>query len=240
MRVADGDRSGSGEARSTWLLQAVDQAADFIFLIDERDCFAYANRRALDLLGIPPAKLLGQPAIAVVAQEDHAPLLDALHAARRGDSAPGPPIECRFVPRHVPEPVAFEITLRSVTVGGRDVGCVGIARSIPQRRDSLAQRLASERVAAIGDLANRAADRINNPLAVLVTHVGNIERAAAQGKPADDASTQQMRTAVARIADVTEELATIADTSIQKLLLGRPIMDLGTPPGPASDETPPS
>ena len=220
------DPGTAGDERPPWLAEALDQAADLIFLTDARDGFAYVSRRSIDLLGVSPAKLVGEPVVSVVLPESQAAVLDALRAARHNGESLPPVLECRFEARHAPEPVALELTLRPVAAQRRIVGCVGIARSLSERRDSLAQRLASERVAAIGDLANQAADRINNPLAVLVTHVGVIERAARDGRPANPQSIEQMRSAIARVADVTEELATIADTSIQKLLLGRSIADL--------------
>ncbi|MBM3472838.1 MAG: PAS domain S-box protein [Armatimonadetes bacterium] len=218
------------DLRPAWLSDAVDQAADLVFLTDDRDRFVYVNRRAIDLLGTPPTKLVGEPVVAVVAPEAHARILDALQAARLGDPSDTQVVECAFVAKHAPEPVPLEITLRCVTVRRHRRGCVAVARSVVAREDSLSQLLASERVAAIGDLANQAADRINNPLAVLVTHAGVIERAAREGKPAGPESLEQMRNAITRIADVTEELSTIADTSIQKLLLGRPIADIGAAP----------
>jgi len=227
------DGRASDDLRPAWLPDAVDQAADLVFLTDDRDRFVYVNRRAIDLLGTAPAKLVGEPVILVVAPEAHAAILDALRAARLSDPSHAQVIECAFVGKHAPEPVPLEIALRAVTVRRHRLGCVGVGRSVLARQDRLAQRLASERVAAIGDLANQAADRINNPLAVLVTHVGVIERAAGEGKPAVPQSIEQMRNAISRIADVTEELATIADTSIQKLLLGRSIADIAAAPGDA-------
>ena len=226
---APGGRA-SGDPRPPWLVEAIDQAADLIFLTDERDRLVHVNRRAVDLLGIPPAKLVGESVVLVVAPESQAAILDALRAARLGDPAEAHMTECRFVAKHVAEAVPLEVTVHPVMVGRKAVGCIGIGRSIGQRQDALCQRLASERVAAIGDLANRAADRINNPLAVLVTHVGIIERAATEGKPADASSIEQMRKAIGRIADETEGLATVADTSIQKLLLGSSIVDLSAGP----------
>jgi PAS domain S-box-containing protein len=232
------DARPADDLHPAWLPDSVDQAADLVFLTDDRDRFVYVNRRAIDLLGTPPSKLVGEPVIGVVAPSAHARVLDALRAARLGDPSHTQVIVCAFAAKHTPEPVPLEITLRAVTVRRHRRGCIGVARSVVAREDDLAQRLASERVAAIGDLANQAADRINNPLAVLVTHIGVIERAAGEGKPATPESLEQMRNAITRIADVTGELSTIADTSIQKLLLGRPIADLAS--GPGSSEALPS
>jgi len=226
---ASGGRA-SGGLQPPWLIEAIDQAADLIFLTDERDRFVHVNRRCVDLLGIPPAKLVGEAVVLYVAPDSQAAMLDALRSARLGDPAEAHMAECRFVAKHAAPAVPLEVTVHPVTVGRRIVGCICVGRSIVERQDALCQRLASERVAAIGDLANRAADRINNPLAVLVTHVGIIERAAKEGKPADASSIEQMRKAITRIADETEGLATVADTSIQKLLLGRPIADLSAGP----------
>ncbi len=226
MAAARAEQDAASGPGPTWLVEAVDQAADLLFLSDARDRFAYVNRRSAALLGLAPGELTGETVVSVVLPDDHAALLDALRAVRLGESTGSEVLECRLVGRRAPEGLPVEITLAPVVIEHRTVGCIGIARSLAQRSDRLAQRLASERVAAIGDLANQAADRINNPLAVLVTHVGNIERAARHGKPANAESIEQMRNAIARVADVTEELATIADTSIQKLLLGRSIADL--------------
>jgi len=226
MGAARSEPDGTREPRPPWLAEAINQAADLIFLTDLRDRFAYVNGRSTDLLGIAPAELVGELVVSAVAPESHASILDALRAARLGDSSLPQVLECRFQARHAAAPVPLELTLGAVAARRQIVGCIGVARSLGQRGESLAQRLASERVAAIGDLANQAANRINNPLAVLVTHVGVIERAAQTGKTADPQSIEQMRNAIARVADVTEELATIADTSIQKLLLGRSIADL--------------
>jgi PAS domain S-box-containing protein len=222
--------------RPSWLAEAIDQAADLIFATDARDRFAYVSRRAEDLLGVAPAGLVGELVVSVVEPSGHALVLDALRSARLGDSSQAQVFECRFLTRRAPQPVPLEVTLRPVVAKGETVGCIGVARSLTQRGENLAQRLASERVAAIGDLANQAADRINNPLAVLVTHVGVIERAAQDGRPADPQSIEQMRNAIGRVADVTEELATIADTSIQKLLLGRSLADISAGPETVSGE----
>jgi len=234
MCVADDEREAPRETRPRWFPEAVNQAADLVFLTDERDRFVYVNRRAIDLLGAAPARLVGEPVPAAVAPENHALILDALRAARLGDPPPTQVIECLFLAKHLEERVPLEVTLRPVTSRRHVLGCIGVGRSLSERRDSVAQRVASERVAAIGELANEAADRINNPLAVLATHLSLIERAAAEGRPVEAESIEQMRNSIARIAEVTQDLATIADTSIQKLVLGRPIADLaGGPPAPS-------
>lgn len=236
MSDEQGGLSGTDNRRPSWLVEAIEQAGDLVFLTDTRDCFAYVNRRTIDLLGIPPVRLIGEPVVAAVVPQDHAVLLDVLRAARFGGAPEEQITECRFVSAHADQTVALEVVVRSVTVRGEVLGCIGVGRPVLTRQESLAQRLASERVAAIGDLANQAADKINNPLAVLVTHVGNIERAAEEGRPADRKFTEQMRTAIGRIAGVTEELATLADTSVQKLLLGRAVADLQGPLPQSGDE----
>jgi PAS domain-containing protein len=229
------DRAASA-ARPPWLADALDQAADLILLTDARDRIAYVNRRSIDLLGVSPTKLVGEGAVAVVHPDSHAAFLDALRAARLGDPSSPQVINCALQARYVRPPVPAEMTLRPVALERQTVGCIVVARSLEQRSDSLAQRLASERVSAIGDLANQAADRINNPLAVLVTHIGIIEREAESGRAADPQSIEQMRKAIGRVADVTEELATIADTSVRKLLLSRTLADpAAVADPPASD-----
>jgi PAS domain S-box-containing protein len=202
-----------------------------MFLTNERDEFVYVNRRVTELLGLAAAELVGGQVVHVVALASQAVLLDALQTARLNEAPQAQLLECALTSKYLHEPVELELSIRPVVARREVLGCVVIGRCLTERQVSLAQRLTAERVSAIGTLANRAADRINNPLAVLATHLGIIERAAKEGQPVDPMLIELMRNSIARIAEVTQDLATIADTSIQKLVLGSSIVDLATTTG---------
>ncbi|MGQ9731330.1 MAG: PAS domain-containing protein [Candidatus Zipacnadales bacterium] len=223
--MPEGEPSRGRERLDFYVVRAIDQAADLVFVTDKQDRFIYANRRSIDLLGYLPADLVGGTLVSIVEPDDHALVLDALRTARLEEPRQPQALRISLVPRHAEATVQCELLLRAVVIKREVVGCIGIARTVTEQQDYELQ--ASERAAAIRDLANQAADRINNPLAVLVTHLGIIARAAGEGRPAASDSLAQMRNAIERIADVTRDLATVSDTSMHKLLGGRPIIDLG-------------
>ncbi len=219
---------GATGADAHWLPDAIDQAADVVFIVDPRDRVRYVNQRVRELTGFPPEKLVGESVLKLVESGSHGSLLDALRTALRSEGPRTQLLELAFNRAGTPEPVYVEAALHPVCENGKTVGCIGIARDVGKRREYHAERLASERVAAIGDLAKSAAHKINNPLAILVTHLAVMERAAGEDKPCDLESIANMKKVIERIAEATKELAAAADTSMQKALLGSATPELSS------------
>jgi len=212
--------AGSEGPGPRWLPHAIDQAADVVFVVDFRDRVVYVNRRVCELTGFQREELVGDTVLKLVGPNSHAALLDALHAAATHEQSGPQLLEMTWNRAAGLEPVYVETALHPVRANGKVFGCIGIARDVSARREYHAERLASERVAAIGDLAKSAAHKINNPLAILITHLAVMEREASQSKPCDPESIANLKKVVERIAEATRELAAAADTSVQKAVLG--------------------
>jgi PAS domain S-box-containing protein len=233
-----GKRSAATEGVNThWLPDAIDQAADVVFIVDPHDRVRYVNQRVRELTGFAPDTLVGESVLKLVESGSHGTLLDALRTALRSEGPRTQLIELAFNRAGTLEPVYVEAALHPLCENGRAVGCIGIARDVDKRREYHAERLASERVAAIGDLAKSAAHKINNPLAILVTHLAVMERAVAEDKPCDLDSIENMKKVVERIAEATKELAAAADTSMQKAVLGSATPELSSLLPPKDDES---
>ncbi len=234
------ERDVIGGGEPSWLADAIDQAADVVFIVDDRDRICYLNRRASELTGIPADSLLGEPILKLVEPTSHGAVLDALHAALKRDEPGAQLLEMAWNRIGAAEPVYVEAVLHPVQTDSQIVGCIGIARDVSKRREYQAERLASERVAAVGALAQSAADKINNPLAVLITHLGVMERAVAERRPCEPESIENMKKVVERIAEATEELAAAADTSVRKAILGSATLELSNLLPPKDDDSVPA
>ncbi len=208
-----------------WLLTALDQAPDVIFVTDTDDRLLYISRAVLPLAGMAPEHLIGQPLLALVKQADHGAALDALAAART-DARPQM-LEMAWRSPASGKAATVEVVLRGVWVDDEVRGCVGVARDLSERRQYLDDRLTAERLAAIVELAVATAHKINNPLAILAMQVGVIEHQTAHGEPVPGETLEQIRQAIARISEVIKDLAAIADTSVHRRVLGRAMVDLG-------------
>jgi len=234
------ERDVIGGGEPSWLADAIDQAADVVFIVDDRDRIRYLNRRASELTGIPADKLLGETILKLVEPSNHGAVLDALRATVRSDGPGAQLLEMAWNRVGAPEPVYVEAVLHPVRADSQIVGCIGIARDVSKRREYQAERLASERVAAVRDLARSAAHKINNPLAILITHLAVMEREAAQNKPCEPESIGNMKKVVERIAEATKELAVAADTSVQKAILGSATPELSSLLPPRDDDSVPA
>ena len=213
-----------------WVLDAITRASDVIIVTDQRDRIAYVNDAIRDLTGTEPADLAGEAVLALVAPKDHSRVLAVLRMARFGDEPDTQILELEFSSSLAAGPVSVELTVRPASLGKRGTGCISVGRDVSKSKAHFDERLATERVGAVIELAKNAAHQINNPLAILTVHLGVIEKATAEGKCPQPEAVDQMRNVIGRIAEVTAELAAAADTSLQKSILGAPLADLHTTP----------
>jgi PAS domain S-box-containing protein len=209
------------------LLGVLDHSSDVLFITDTDDRLLYISRSVLALTGMAPEDLIGKPLITVVKQSDHGASLDALEAARTDEDARSQVLEMPWRTGGAGEAATMEVVLRGIWTEGEARGCVGVARDLSKRRQYLDDRLTSERLAAIVELAVAAAHKINNPLAILSVQVGVMERQIDEGQPVPRETLEQMRQVIARISEVVRDLAAIADTSVHRRVLGRAMVDLG-------------
>jgi len=119
------------------------------------------------------------------------------------------------------------VALIGCWLSSESCGCVGVARDLRLRGQYLDERLTSERVSAIVELAVATAHKINNPLAILSMQLGVMEHALQADQPITLEMLEQMRQVIGRISAVVKDLAALADTSVRKSLRGRAMVDLG-------------
>jgi signal transduction histidine kinase len=163
----------------------------------------------------------------LVKHSDHGALLDALDSLRATEDAAASVLQMAWKSANRRQTAVVEVVLQGLWLNGQYAGAVGVARDLLLRGEYLDQRLTSERVSAIVELAVATAHRINNPLAILSMQVGVMEQTLQDGRPVPQEMLDQMRHVIGRITDVVKDLAAVADTSVRKGLRGRAMMDLG-------------
>lgn len=173
----------------------------------------YANAAAAALLGCrEPERLVGRALDLEDARASTARPTTALHTITRSD---GTELQ---VEEHS-SPIDYEGE-RAVALILRDVG---------QRKAAEHKALLTERLASIGTLAGAVAHEINNPLAIMVANLGQLDRdlcadAAAAPGPLTELleMIEDARGAAERIRRVVSAMGTLArDTSDQPLVLVR-------------------
>lgn len=144
----------------------VENARDFIFLLDDRGTVISANTAAARALGIPAAGMKGKCLADFFATEDAQPLLiqvlDAVDSRRSTEGKSAVRIRDRI----------YWLSTHFVPVLGEDGRTVDrvlvMARDITERQRIEEQLYQTEKLASLGTLSAGVAHEINNPLGVIL------------------------------------------------------------------------
>jgi two-component system NtrC family sensor kinase len=144
----------------------VENARDFIFLIDDRDAFISANTAAARALGMPAAALAGKPLGDFFTPDDAAGILRPVREVfdRRKS------LELKSAVR-IRDRI-YWLSTHFVPVFGEDGRTVErvlvMARDITDRQHMEEQMFQTEKLASLGTLSAGVAHEINNPVGVIL------------------------------------------------------------------------
>jgi two-component system, NtrC family, sensor kinase len=144
----------------------VENARDFIFLLDETGTFISANTAAARAFGIPAAGIAGKSLSGLFASDDAAALLtqvrDAVDSRKSSEVKSAVRIKDRI----------YWLSTHFVPVFGEDGRTVDrilvMARDITERQRIEEQLYQTEKLASLGTLSAGVAHEINNPLGVIL------------------------------------------------------------------------
>lgn len=171
--------------------------------------YLYANRRALDYLGLESLDDLARvDPWARVPEARRAEIVDHVARLERGETLPP-------LTHHVKAPngaeLVLEASLSTMQFGGRSA-VVSWTRDITERMNLQAELMKRDRLAAVGLLAAGVAHEINNPLTALTLQARKLrERAGELALPSDvTASLEQIDEAAARMSAIIGDLLFMA------------------------------
>jgi two-component system NtrC family sensor kinase len=144
----------------------VENARDFIFLLDEKGTFISANTAAARAFGIPAAGIAGKSLSGLFASDDASALLtqvrDAVASRKSSEVKSAIRIKDRI----------YWLSTHFVPVFGEDGRTVDrilvMARDITERQRIEEQLYQTEKLASLGTLSAGVAHEINNPLGVIL------------------------------------------------------------------------
>ena len=144
----------------------VENARDFIFLLDEKGTFISANTAAARAFGIPAAGIAGKSLSGLFAPDDAAALLtqvrDVVDSRKSSEVKSAVRIKDRI----------YWLSTHFVPVFGEDGRTVDrvlvMARDITERQRIEEQLYQTEKLASLGTLSAGVAHEINNPLGVIL------------------------------------------------------------------------
>ena len=144
----------------------VENARDFIFLVDEKGTFISANTAAARAFGTPAAGMAGKPLSGLFAPDDAAALLtqvrDVVDSRKSSEVKSAVRIKDRI----------YWLSTHFVPVFGEDGRTVDrvliMARDITERQRIEEQLYQTEKLASLGTLSAGVAHEINNPLGVIL------------------------------------------------------------------------
>jgi arsenate reductase (glutaredoxin) len=131
----------------------------------------YANRRTVELLGIPSEQeAIGLSLLDVITPADAQKAQDRAMRRRRGETV-SDAIEYTIAKSGR----AIEVRASPIEYEGQPA-TLGFARDVTERKQLLARLMQAEKLAALGTLAAGVAHEINNPLAYLLLSLDMLER----------------------------------------------------------------
>jgi two-component system NtrC family sensor kinase len=144
----------------------VENARDFIFVLDETGTFISANTAAARAFGVPAAGIAGKPLSGLFASDAAAAILaqvrDAVDSRKSSEVKSAVRIKDR----------AYWLSTHFVPVFGEDGRTVDrilvMARDITERQRIEEQLYQTEKLASLGTLSAGVAHEINNPLGVIL------------------------------------------------------------------------
>ena len=144
----------------------VENAKDFIFLLDDTGSVISANTAAARALGIPAAGIKGKCLVDYFSQEDARPLLTQVLDVVEGRKSTEGKSAVRIKDR------VYWLSTHFVPVFGEDGRTVDrimvMARDITERQRMEEQLYQTEKLASLGTLSAGVAHEINNPLGVIL------------------------------------------------------------------------
>ncbi len=148
----------------------VESFPDIIVVLDREGRFTFASPRVQDVLGIPPADLIGQPLAMQTAEEDRAKLMETFQniVALAAPSAPVASAEYRA--RHADG--SWRTLRASISPlfdeSGRIGSVVASLRDVTEWKLTEQQLAQKEKFAAMGQMMTGAAHELNNPLTAIL------------------------------------------------------------------------
>jgi two-component system NtrC family sensor kinase len=144
----------------------VENARDFIFLLDEKGTFISANTAAAQAFGIPAAEMGGKSLAELFAADDAAAIFSQLREVVDRRKSSEVKSEVRIKDR------VYWLSTYFVPVFGEDGRTVErvlvMARDITERQRIEEQLYQTEKLASLGTLSAGVAHEINNPLGVIL------------------------------------------------------------------------
>jgi PAS domain S-box-containing protein len=201
-RVIDELRESRAQLRAV-----LDAAPDFVAELDADGRFRFLNRT---MPGYTPEEVVGRSMNEFLPPDQHA----RSDAALRVVLETGAPVTIEVAGEGTAGPrTTYSTRLGPVMREGRVAGVVLVSRDVTELKQTEAQLVASDRMAAVGSLAAGVAHEINNPLAAIVAGLELLERRHGEGTSADGTLREElrdMRVAAWRIRDIVRDLRVFA------------------------------
>jgi two-component system cell cycle sensor histidine kinase/response regulator CckA len=199
IRLAEGSLRESQERFKTLADVAFEGIA-----ITEAGRIVDVNRRCSEILGVPPADLLGRSVSEFVAPESRETVAQHL---RSGSEAPYEHLALRADGSRVP----VEVQAKNATIGGRHLRVTAL-RDVSERQRLEEQFRLAQRMESIGRLAGGVAHDFNNLLTVILSLTKLLQEAPKDHSIAGDLA--QIQAAAERASELTQQLLTFARRQI--------------------------
>lgn len=151
------------------------------------------------------------------ARELLTPSVAAVHEREQSRALAGEPVLFDWSRDDAGTPVHYETVLSPLrNEAGKVVGLVGVTRDVTVQKNTIAQLLLADRLAALGGLAAGLAHEINNPLAALLLNLEMMTRVmeGAMGGRVDGVELQESLAdsceAAARVRDIVRDVKLFA------------------------------